>query len=129
LIPPGDPTLREALHVLDPEGHTLVHNIAVRGLDEILRYVLELETPGRRVAMVNGCSIGVDGVESSVYTCVTQAIGEVNERIRINRYMEDRRIKEILVNRGNRLQRCKHLLVQAGAVANPSVTKRWRIRG
>jgi hypothetical protein len=129
LIPFGDPTLREALHVLDPEGHTLVHNIAVRGLDEILNYVLGLETPGRRVAMVNACSIGVDGVESSVYMCVTQAIREVNERIRINRVTEDKCIKEFLVNKCDRLQRCKHFLVRAGAVASPSVTKRWRIHG
>jgi hypothetical protein len=127
LIPPGDPTLREALHVLDPEGHTLVRNIAVRGLYEILQYVLELETPARRVAMVNACSIGVDGVESSVYTCVLQAIRELNVRIRLSPFTENKKIQEFLKNRGTRLLRCEEILVAAGAVTRPSVTQRWRI--
>ncbi|KAH8764688.1 hypothetical protein F5882DRAFT_414460 [Hyaloscypha sp. PMI_1271] len=126
LIPPDDPTLREALHVLDPEGHTLVHNIAVRGLDEILKYVLKLETPARRVAMVNACSIGVDGVESSVFDYV-EAIRSMNEEIRINWCTEDKDVRAFLVEIGARLARCKHMLVQAGAVSSPSVTKRWRI--
>lgn len=129
LIPQADVTLREALHVLDPEGNTLVHNIATRGFDRLLKYVLELETPGRRVSMVNACTKGADGSEKSVYEAVVDKVRELNERIRINRYTEDRRIKEFLVDTGNRLQRCKHLLVQAGAVANPSITKRWRISG
>jgi hypothetical protein len=128
-----------------------VHNIATRGFDRLLKYVLELETPGRRVSMVNACTKGVDGSEKSVYEAVVEKLRELNERIRINRYTEDRRIKEFLVDTGNRLQRCKHLLVQAGAVANPSITvcsqvprvclggalpvlilfgqKRWRISG
>ncbi|KAH8757409.1 hypothetical protein BGZ57DRAFT_908551 [Hyaloscypha finlandica] len=129
LIPPGDPTLREALHVLDPEGHTLVHNIAVRGLDEILQYVLELETPARRVAMVNACSIGVDGVESSVYECVIQAITELNERIRGNNQFMDEELRKFLLNKATRLKMCIKILAAAGAVTRPSVTKRWRING
>jgi hypothetical protein len=127
LIPPGDPTLREALHILDPEGHTLVHNIAVRGLDEILKYVLELEPPARRVAMVNACSIGVDGVERSVHACVLQEIRELNERIRICWYTGDKKLEEFLVNRGARLTRCTEILGAAGAATHPSVTQRWRI--
>jgi hypothetical protein len=129
LIPPGDPTLREALHVLDPEGHTLVRNIALRGLHEILQYVLDLETPARRVAMVNACSIGVDGVERSVHACVLEALRELNERIRINRFSADKKLKEFLVNRGTRLTRCTEILEAAGAVTHPSVTQRWRING
>jgi hypothetical protein len=129
LIPPGDPTLREALHVLDPEGHTLVRNIAVRGLHEILQYVLDLETPARRVAMVNACSIGVDGLERSVRAWVLQEIRELNERIRINRFSADKKVKEFLVNRGTRLTRCTEILEAAGAVMHPSVTQRWRING
>jgi hypothetical protein len=129
LIPRDDPTLREALHVLDPEGNSLVHNIAVRGFDEILKYVLELETPARRVAMVNACSKSEreSGNERSVLECVFEKLRELNERIYINRYTEDRSIKEFLVAKGNRLTRCKHLLVQAGAVPNPSIKNRWRI--
>jgi len=122
LIPQADVTLREALHVLDPEGNTLVHNIAIRGFDTLLKYVLELETPARRVAMVNACTKGADGNYKSVFEAVVEKLRELNERIRINRYTEDRRIKEFLVEKGNRLQRCKHLLVAAGAAANPSVT-------
>jgi hypothetical protein len=129
LIPPGDPTLCEALHVLDPEGHTLVRNIAVRGLHEILQYVLELETPARRVAMVNACSIGVDGVERSVVACVLEALRELNERIRIIRYTENKGLSELFQNRGTRLTRCYEILVAAGAARRPSVTQRWRIKG
>ena len=99
-----------------------MHNIATRGFDRLLKYVLELETPGRRVSMVNACTKGADGSEKSVYEAVVEKVRELNERIRINRYTEDRRIKEFLVDTGNRLQRCKHLLVQAGAVVNPSIT-------
>jgi len=104
-----------------------VHNIATRGFDRLLKYVLELETPGRRVSMVNACTKGADGSEKSVYEAVVDKVRELNERIRINRYTEDRRIKEFLVDTGNRLQRCKHLLVQAGAVANPSITVRSQV--
>ncbi|KAE9366844.1 hypothetical protein N431DRAFT_79540 [Stipitochalara longipes BDJ] len=127
LIPQADVTLREALHVLDPEGNTLVYNIAIRGFDTLLKYVLELETPARRVSMVNACTKGADGNDKSVYEAVVEKLRELNERIRINRYTEDRKIKEFLVEKGHRLQRCKHLLVSAGATANPSITKRWRI--
>jgi hypothetical protein len=129
LIPRDNPTLREALHVLDPEGNSLVHNIAVRGFDEILKYVLELETPARRVAMVNACSKSErgSGNERSVLECVYEEMRELNERIRINRYTEDGRTKEILVDKGNRLTRCKHRLLEAGAKVKPSITERWRI--
>ena len=122
LIPQADVTLREALHVLDPEGNTLVHNIATRGFDGLLSYVLELETPARRVAMVNACTNGADGNEKSVYQSVVEKLRELNERIRINRYTEDKRIREFLVEKGSRLQRCKHILQNSGAVTNPTVT-------
>jgi hypothetical protein len=123
LIPQADAvTLREALHVLDPDGNTLVHNIAIRGFDSLLRYVLELETPARRLAMVNACTKTADGRDKSVYEAVIEKLRELNDRIRINRYTDDRRIKEFLVEKGNQLQRCKHLLLSAGAVTNPSVT-------
>ena len=122
LIPKDDITLREALHVLDPEGNTLVYNIAIRGFDGLLKYVLEMETPARRVSMANACTKNADGSEKSVFLAVVEKLRELNERIRINRYTEDRRIKEFLVEKGNRLQRCKHLLTAAGATANPSIT-------
>jgi hypothetical protein len=104
-----------------------VHNISVRGFDGLLRYVLELETPARRVAMVNACTKAADGSDKSVYESVLEKLRELNERIRINRYTEDRRIKDFLVDQGNRLTRVKHLLVQAGAVSHPNVKQRWRI--
>ena len=72
--------------------------------------------------MVNACTKGADGSDKSVYEAVVEKLRELNDRIRINRYTEDRRIKEYLVDKGNRLQRCKHLLVQAGAVGHPSIT-------
>lgn len=127
LIPEDNPTLREALHVLDPEGNTLVHNIAVRGFDVLLEYVLSLETSSRRIAMVNACTKGVDGHERSVLAAVHEKLRELNERIRINRYTEDRRIREFLVEKGTRLQKCKHILSQARAEVNPSLTKRYQI--
>ncbi|PMD30424.1 hypothetical protein L207DRAFT_473817 [Hyaloscypha variabilis F] len=125
LIPPNDSTLREILHVLDPEGNTLVHNIAIRGFDEILKYVLELETPSRRVAMVNACSTGADGIERSVLACVIEKLREVNDGIRVNRYNDKK--KTLLIEEGFAFKRCMDILKAAGAVQNPSVTKRWRI--
>jgi hypothetical protein len=127
LIPPGDVTLREALHVLDPEGNTLVYNIAVRGFDKLLEYVLSLETPGRRVAMVNACTIGPDGNEKSVYQAVIEKLRELNNRIRLNRYTEDTTIKAFLMDQGNRLVSCKHILTRNGAVSHPTQKLRWRI--
>jgi hypothetical protein len=127
LIPHGDVTLREALHVLDPEGNTLVYNIAVRGFDSLLEYVLSLETLARRMAMVNACTRGPDGNEKSVYQAVIEKLRELNHRIRLNRYTEDVRIKAFLVDQGTRLTNCKHILLRAGAVAHPNQKQRWRI--
>jgi hypothetical protein len=127
LIPRESITLREALHVLDPEGNTLVHNIAVRGFDELLKYVLELETPVRRVAMVNACARGPNGHKRSVLEAVFEKLRELNERIRINRFMEDKRIREYLADMGGRLMRCKYLLIEAGAQQRPNITLRWKI--
>lgn len=129
LIPKDNPTLREALHVLDPEGNTLVHNIAVRGFDVLLDYVLSLETPSRRVAMVNACAKGVDGQERSVLAAVREKLRELNDRIRINRYTDDKSVRELLVEEGTRLQKCKNILCQARAEINPSLTKRYQISG
>jgi hypothetical protein len=125
LIPPNNPTLLEALHVLDPEGNTLVHNIAVRGFYEILDYVLQLETPTRRVAMVNSCSTGADGIERSVLACVIKKIREQDNRMRVNWYNHD--TKMLCITEGSHFKKCRDILIAAGAVQNPSVTKRWSI--
>ena len=127
LIPQGDHTLREALHVLDPEGNSLVYNIAVRGFDVLLEYVLSLETPARRQSMVNFCARAPNGTEKSVYSAVLEKIRELNDRIRINRLTENMVIKAQLFEEGTRLQKCKHILARAGAVSNPSQKLRWRI--
>ncbi|CZR66853.1 uncharacterized protein PAC_16754 [Phialocephala subalpina] len=39
LFPEGDLALRRALFVLDPAGHNLIYNIAMRGFVEILEYI------------------------------------------------------------------------------------------
>ena len=127
LIPQGDHTLREALHVLDPDGNSLVYNIAVRGFDLLLEYVLSLETPARRQSMVNFCARGPNGSEKSCYSAVVEKIRELNERLRINRLTENMVIKAQLCEEGTRLQKCKHILARAGAVSNPSQKLRWRI--
>jgi hypothetical protein len=126
LIPP-DIALLEALHVLDPEGNTLVQNIAVRAFDEILKYVLELEPLGRRVAMVNSCSTGPDGIERSVLACVMEKLCEINHRIRLNRYTGDPAIRRDFILTMEYLKRCRDILIAAGAIVHPSVRTRWTI--
>jgi len=127
LIPPYDPTLREALHVLDPQGNSLIHNIATRGLDEILRYVLELEHPSRRPAMVNSCSKGPNGKDRSVLEAVQDKTKDTVERIKCANTTGDSRSKRRFLDEAKRVDRCKHILLSEGAELKPSVTTRWRI--
>jgi hypothetical protein len=110
LIPPRDRTLLETLRVLDREGNSLVYNIATRGLYELLEYVLHLEEPSRRRAMVNSCQPGPNRRDWSVLNAV--------DSIRSQIFDPDRK---------HRFSKTKHILQKAGAEMNPSVTTRWQI--
>ena len=133
LIPASDPTLREALHVLDPEGKSLVFNIATGGFDEVLEYVLSLEVPERRKAMVNTCARRTDvkgkgeGEEWSVLMAVQAKLQEVVEEIEFCGRKDDREIGRELCEKANRLTRCKHILRGEGAVERPGGRQRWGI--
>jgi hypothetical protein len=128
LIPADDITLREALHVLDPEGKSLVFNVATGGFDEILEYMLSLESFGRRSAMVNTCAREPGGKEWSVLQAVQAKIREVVEEINVCS-KRDGQMRKDLCEQANRLTRCKHILRSEGAVENPNITMRWRISG
>ncbi|KAH7327298.1 hypothetical protein BKA65DRAFT_65489 [Rhexocercosporidium sp. MPI-PUGE-AT-0058] len=131
LLPHNYPNLREALHVLDPEGNSLIFNIATRGFDEILEYALALEDPSRRPSMVNACSKKPKGKSSSkewsVLEAVIEKIAELDERLRYAHLtMSDSTVRR-LCEESNRLKRCKHILIAAGAQMNPSITTRYKI--
>ena len=127
LIPPDDQRRGEALHALDPQGNNLVFNIATRGLDEILDYVLQLVEPSRRTAMVNACSRSPDGNERSVLMAVKTKLDEAAKQIQIAEFTHNTALKAVVKEKGKRLYRCKTILQQAGAELNPNVTTRWRI--
>jgi hypothetical protein len=127
LIPPDDARRGEALHALDPQGNNLVFNIATRGLDEILEYVLQLVEPSRRTAMVNACSRSPDGSEWSVLMAVKTKLDEAAKQIHIAEFTHNTGLKAVVKEKGKRLYRCKTILQQAGAELNPNVTTRWRI--
>jgi hypothetical protein len=116
--------LREALHVLDPEGNSLVFNIAVRGLDEILEYVLHLEDPSRRSAMVNTCTKTKNGAECSVLAAVQERFDDILKDADQER---DENVRALLIEKSNRLTMVKHILIKAGARFKPDITTRWRI--
>jgi hypothetical protein len=128
LIPADDTTLREALHALDPEGKSLVFNVATSGFDEILEYMLSLESFGRRSAMVNTCAREPDGKEWSVLQAVQAKLREVMEEIKVCS-KRDGQMRNDLCEQAVRLTRCENILRCGGAVENPNVTMRWRISG
>jgi hypothetical protein len=127
LIPSDDSRRSEALHALDPEGHNLVYNIATRGLDEILEYVLQLVHRGRRSAMVNACSKGPNGNDWSVLMATKLKLDEAMKQMHIADVTKNTALKAIMKDKAKRLYRCKTLLQKAGAEMEPSVTTRWRI--
>jgi hypothetical protein len=127
LIPRGEPTLREALHVLDPEGNSLVWNVAVRGLDEVLAYILSVEEAGRRRAMVNTCGQGTDGREISVLEAVVAKLRDVGSELRLTELTGNVGLRKVLVEKGNRLLRVRKILAAHGAMVDPCVTVRWGI--
>lgn len=127
LIPPDDPRRGEALHALDPQGNNLVYNIATRGLDEILEYVLQLVEPPRRKSMVNACSRGPDGNEWSVLMAVKTKLEELAKQVQIAEFTHNTALKAVVKEKGKRLYKCKSILQNAGAELTPSLTTRWRI--
>jgi hypothetical protein len=127
LIPPDDPRRGEALHALDPQGNNLVFNVATRGLDEILDYVLQLVEPSRRTAMVNACSRGPDGTDWSVLMAVKVKLDEAAKQVHIAEFTNNSGLKAVVKDKGKRLYKCKTILQNAGAELNPSITTRWRI--
>ena len=129
LIPTNDTTLREALHVLDPEGKSLVFNVAIGGFDEILQYMLSLESFSRRSAMVNACAREPDGKECSVLRAVQTKLQAVLEEINKCGKKNNGQMRKELIELYKRLTRCKNILRSAGALEDPSVTMRWRISG
>ncbi|KAH8587050.1 hypothetical protein B0O99DRAFT_694901 [Bisporella sp. PMI_857] len=125
LVPHDDPNLHEALHALDPEGNSLIYNIAIRGLDEILEYVLQLEHPSRTRALVNFCARVRNG-EESILDAVHRKIQET--ALDLDRTdKKDLARKHALIEQRKRLITCKHLLRAAGAVYKPDVMTRLRI--
>jgi hypothetical protein len=129
LIPPDDPTFREALHVLDGEGKSLVYNIATRGFDELLEYVLQLEQPSRRLPMVNACAKGPNGTEWSVLAAVRAELKEISKELRVTDITKNAPLRRILADKRQRLTRVLRILVGAGAELRPKITTRWRISG
>jgi hypothetical protein len=128
LIPRGDPTLREALHVLSPYGESLVYNAAVRGFDELLSYVLELEIPERRRAMVNAC-IEEQNRQRSVLQAVDDKIKELVMQVKICEAsrVANGELRKELVENYNRTVAVRHILLSNGAQFKPNVTTRWQI--
>lgn len=128
LIPKDDVTLREALHVLDPEGNSLIYNVATRGLHEILDYSLALETPARRKAMVN--VVGYDHnlvggkIEWSVLRAVLAKRKDIYDDLGTTRAGNE---YDVLCDKANRLTMCKNILLREGAEMDPVVATRWRI--
>jgi hypothetical protein len=152
LIPREDPTMREALHVLDPEGNSLVWNAAIRGLDVALAYILSAEEVGRRRSMVNcvrartgrshlngsSTSLGTvpsqpatpsgDNKEVSILEAVVLKTKTVRTELRdAENSGADSRLRRALAEKGNRLLRVRQILVANGAVVSPGPTMKWRI--
>jgi len=123
LIPGDDPRQTEALHALDPEGNSLIYNIATRGFDEILEYVLSLTHQSRRKAAVNFC--GRNG--ESILDAMQRRIEDTSNQIQVANVTHNSRLKICMVDMGRRLVKCRTLLRRAGAEQKPSITTRWRI--
>ncbi|KAN0116756.1 hypothetical protein V8E51_002733 [Hyaloscypha variabilis] len=130
LVPPDDPTLLEVLHVLDPEGNSLVHNVAIRGFHEILEYILNLERPSRRRSMVNAY-VKHQNREISVLAAVEEELQKISDRnrmmIAIPFQKKDPLRERFLSEMRGQLLEVKQILLNAGAEMNPSFASRWRI--
>jgi hypothetical protein len=105
-----------------------MHNVAVRGFHETLEYILSLEEPKRRRAMVNAC-VNHQNREISVLAAVEEELQKMSERSRIaNLFQKKDPLRERFLNemRGQ-LLKVKQILLSVGAEMNPSPTTRWRI--
>ncbi|SZE99302.1 unnamed protein product [Blumeria hordei] len=121
------PELREALHVEDPNGNSLVYNIATRGFCEILECVLRLEEESRRRAMVNSFGRTGDGQEQSVLAGVEMAIAECERKMQRCTRARDGCEKVHWARLGQDLNRCRNILKRWGAEWEPDMVQRWRI--
>jgi len=128
LIPQDHPNLLEALIALDPEGNSLVYNIAIRGFDEILDYVLlHLVDSNIRSSMVNAYANRPDGSRWSVLAAVNARIQEIATALHHAKVLRNRARIASLVDQGKRLGRIRVLLRNLGAEVTPSPTKTWQI--
>ncbi|POS87372.1 hypothetical protein EPUL_002673 [Erysiphe pulchra] len=118
--------LREALHVRDPHGNSLVYNIATRGHSGILKYVLELEDEGRRRSMVNFVGKTKSGQKRSVRESVEVAIANCKWNLN-NRNYNTQEEEDRLIQLRHSFYECKRILEQWGAESKPSVKKQWRV--
>lgn len=118
--------LREALHVRDPNGNSLVYNIATRGHSRILKYVLELEDEGRRYSMVNFVGMTKSGQKRSVRESVDVVIANCKWNLN-NHCFSTQEQKDRLIQLRYSLIECKRILEQWGADIRPSVEKQRRI--
>jgi len=127
LIPEDDPRLSEALHALDREGNSLIYNVAIRGLDEILVYILNLEHPSHRRAAANFCTRDSNGHDFSVVDAVNNKIQDTMSDIHIAEVTGNTVRKQYVIEQGKRLYNCRNILRRAGGESKPSPTTRWRI--
>ncbi|RKF81621.1 hypothetical protein GcM3_033010 [Golovinomyces cichoracearum] len=121
------PNLREALHVIDPEGNSLVYNIATRGHSAILEYVLELEDEGRRCSMVNSFGRSKEGGERSVLESVEMAMSEYGWNLKKRSKLSERLERQSLTESYNALKKCRKILKQYGAKIQPSIKLQKRV--
>ncbi|KAH6696470.1 hypothetical protein BKA61DRAFT_498163, partial [Leptodontidium sp. MPI-SDFR-AT-0119] len=107
LIPETCPERLEVLHALDPEGNSLVHNIAIRGLDEVLEYVLSLETYEKQRWMVNSIGKTRKGKQLT--------LAAVKDEIYYLELCRLRVVTPFISSKLDHLTRVKQILLSAGA--------------
>ncbi|TQS38819.1 hypothetical protein Golomagni_00667 [Golovinomyces magnicellulatus] len=121
------PNLREALHVIDPKGNSLVYNIATRGHSAILEYVLELEDEGRRCSMVNSFGRSKEAEERSVLESVEMAVTECEWNLKTRSKQIERQERQSLIESYNSLKKCRKILKRYGAKIKPSIKLQKRV--
>lgn len=127
LIPVSYVDRREMIHIRDPDGNSLVYNAAIRGLDECLNHLLQLEDESRRRAMVNTRTRNPDGSRGkSVLEAVESALEDVTCELKATGANQDS-ARYLLAKRGG-LIRVKDLLLANQGVRQPSEKDEWRIR-
>lgn len=134
LLPRHNHNFREALHALDPEGNSLIFNIATHGFSDILIYALSLEDPSRHSSMVNTSSeradhlnLGLDDQEWSILEAVEHKIDQLHIQTTAAAVNADAHLVRRLCGQSSQLAMCRLTLLAAGAEKSPSVTTRWKI--